>query len=284
MSAINNNVLRSLDWRDFLKEILPQWPIVENPKDGTLLVHIPEGDFLAGDKKHPVRLPGYYLAIHSVTNAQFAQFLNEKQSSSGTMGEWIHLGKSHGISKSGTSYVAVNGYEHHPVRGCSYFGALDYCEWAGLSLPHELEWEKGARGLDGREFPWGNEWNPTRCRSNIRQFKKGTCSVWDYPAGTSPFGIYQMSGNVAEWTSSSYFWGAWELYKEGKLNGNTARGPCEVLRGGSYSDDNAPSFCCVSRIGRNPLFGYEDTGFRCCARNHKLQVRTCQFRGERAFK
>ena len=93
----------------------------------------------------------------------------------------------------------------HPVTGVNKLDAKTYASWIGKRLPTEEEWEKAARGTDGRVFPWGNQWNPLACRWNRSGASKGpwTSSVGTHPTGVSPYGAMDMAGNVAEWCEAS---------------------------------------------------------------------------------
>ena len=175
--------------------------LIEHPKTGQLMVLVPAGKFLAMgmDDASPfseVDLPAFYVAVHPVTNTQYARFVAEtghRPPTSEMNNYSFHTEK------------ADQEKADHPVNGVSWEDAIAYCHWAELRLPTVREWEKAARGLDGRAYPWGMDrkkdfcWN--RDNSDFK-WASGTCCVWQFGHGGSPFGGLQLSGNVAEYCAS----------------------------------------------------------------------------------
>jgi len=154
----------------------------------------------------PVRLPAFYIDEHEVTNAEFARFLRETgyrpKEATSFLKHW------HGVAPPAE-------LADHPVVYVDLEDARAYARWAGKRLPSELEWQRAAQGDDGRKWPWGNEFDPSRCNGS----GKGTTPATAYPQGRSPFGCYDMAGNVWEWTESE------------RSDGHTRF--C-IIRGGSY--------------------------------------------------
>jgi formylglycine-generating enzyme required for sulfatase activity len=223
-----------------------------NEKDGSILVPIPAGEALFGKgDQFRASLPGYTLAAHPVTNAQWKRFAQATRRS--TRG----LSAAH----------ADPSMSDHPVVCVSWKDAVAYCEWAGLRLPSELEWEKGLEGRTVGSIPWGNEWDDDRCRfdGNGDSAGRTTCGIWEYPQGRSPYGLFHMSGNVWEWCTDGYNRDAYRRYARGDLT-QPASGESRVLRGGSW--DSFADFCRAAfRFVDGPSFRNVSDGFR-VARAH----------------
>ena len=214
-------------------------PVVEPPQPfGPELIHIPAGEFLMGsdpdkDKnarndeqpQYTVQLPEYSIGKYPVTNAQYLAFVDATGQESPK--HWKG-GKPPGDK------------EDHPVVYVTWHDAMAYCRWLAEAtgeayrLPSEAEWEKAARGTDGRIYPWGDEWDEKRCNSD-EGGPGDTTPVGQYsPGGDSPYGCVDMAGNVWEWTRS-----LWRDYpydpEDGREDAN-AEGS-RALRGGSWDSD-----------------------------------------------
>ena len=239
--------------------------MVINEKDGTKLVLIPEGEFWAGSRREGeggrpflVNLPSFYMAILPVTNKQYNQFLNEADPGQKDLDKWIKLDSKSTIRMAGGGFEILNNKDDHPVVGVSWYGANAYCEWAGLRLPTELEWEKGARGNDGIEYPWGKEFDQAKCRC----LSKDSCSVYSYEEGISPWGLYHMIGNAKQWCADEYDEDAYNRYRNGDFS--IPKGMNKVYRGCSWDENNAHYLRSSKRKSTYPSdTTYSKLGFRC---------------------
>jgi formylglycine-generating enzyme required for sulfatase activity/energy-coupling factor transporter ATP-binding protein EcfA2 len=176
------------------------------------LFEIPESWVSRERPKHKVYLPKYFIDRYPVTNAEYKEF-----------------DRNHEFKK---------GLENHPVTNVSLNDAISFTKWLGKRIPTEAEWEKAARGIDDRRFPWGNEFDVKKCNSSESGIGM-TTPVDKYSTGQSPFGCYDMSGNVFEWTISHckpY------PYSQNKRTRQETKGRSEeqyikyrVLKGGAFS-------------------------------------------------
>ena len=215
---------------------------VINKRDGSTLVLIPAGKFLAGDKRIPVELPAYYLGLHTVTNARYMKFV-----------------EATGRSWAGKRFTPERA--NLPAVFVSWDDARAYCRWAGLRLPTELEYEKGARGIDGRHYPWGDQWDTTKCIYDARDFQP----VDACPEGRSPFGLFQMTSNVMVWCADWYDRNSYARYERGDLTPPTTSSetpPGRVVRGCVCNKTEPQYFGCTRRFQWEPASVSGEKGLR----------------------
>jgi iron(II)-dependent oxidoreductase len=211
-------------------------------------------------------LPDFYLSECAVTNEQFAKFLNAISPPPDQLKLWAPTLEQISIPVDKNEiYRVARGFERHPVVHVSWFGADAYCRWAGLRLPTEIEWEKAARGTDARLFPWGNEWHDDflHWHRDRHLESEPTAPVDAYPEGRSPYGVFQMAGNVAEWCADWYQPNAYTEHALGNRRPPSS-GNERVLRGGTCMQWHRLKFRCAMRQASTPAFTNLDfTGVRC---------------------
>jgi sulfatase modifying factor 1 len=253
----------------------PASPPIQNPKSQIQnlqpkiafdWVLIPAGEFLMGSDKgkdknahddelpqHKVYLPSYRMARVPVTVAQFRQFIEATgyKTTAEEEGSAWNWAAPRGAGSS------VRHKSEHPVTCVSWHDAMKFCEWAGVRLPSEAEWERVARGVDGRIYPWGDE-PPDQSRCNYAMNVQDTTAVGSYPKGATAEGLLDMAGNVWEWTSSLY---KPYPYRAGDGREDAAASGRRLLRGGSFGVSEG-YVRCASRFDDDPDFRDGDGGFR----------------------
>ncbi len=216
-----------------------------------------------------VMLDAFYIDRFEVTNVLFERFV--KATGHQTVAErrgkgavWLPKNRGWEQEVSNAAWRSPNGpgssaEPTHPVMQVAWYDAAAYCRWAGKRLPTEAEWEKAARGPDGRRYPWGDAWDPTRANGELRV--KGTTPVGTYPQGASPYGVHDMAGNVWEWVADWYGEG---YYRWGSTRNPTGPeiGEFRVARGGSWVNE-AAGLETTHRHRIGPGHPTNTLGFRC---------------------
>lgn len=226
------------------------------------LVRIPAGEFWMGsdanDKdayddekpRHKVYVADFWMARYPVTNEEYALFLRDNPAQS-KPSEWDEIKRK----------------TNHPVRYVTWRDAIAYTRWLSkltgkrYALPTEAQWEKAARGADGRKYPWGNVWDATRCNTSESKIND-TTPVGKYsPRGDSPYGIADMSGNVWEWCQSKFK--SYPYRDDGReiIDENS---DSRVLRGGAFWSESSCARVCY-RNGDHPRNDWRGFGLRVCA-------------------
>ena len=206
----------------------------------------PRGPVLSGElPQHAVELAEFQIAQTPVTNAEYQEFV--VATGHPEPGHWRARCNPHGK-------------DDHPVTYVDWHDAAAFCAWAGGRLPTEAEWEKAARGDDGRVYPWGNA-RPDATRLNYARgtHHAATTAVRSYPTGSSAYGVFDMAGNVWEWTSSLF-----AAYPYSAVDGResaSAHGR-RVLRGGSFASPSARYVRCAMRSLSYPTRRRDHIGFR----------------------
>jgi eukaryotic-like serine/threonine-protein kinase len=268
------------------------------PKDGMVMMFVPAGEFSMGtneasknaNPEHRVKMDDYWIDQTDVTNAMFQKFIGETglktDAQKKTFGQ---------VFQNNNSYSTVYGatWDHprgpkntfqgldHPVVQVSWNDAEAYCKWAQVSLPTEAQWEKAARGIDGRNYPWtGSGFGPDKLNYGDENFNKWlsnnvphwgkpgndgytfTSPVGNYPAGASPYRVMDMVGNVMQWVSDYYqanYFGQKDLVNP---EGPAPNGTVHVYRGGWWSktEDGNNTY---TRYGNNAIYTTDFLGFRC---------------------
>jgi formylglycine-generating enzyme required for sulfatase activity len=223
-------------------ETVVQLPVTKfNPEDGAEMILIPAGEFLMGEDnrsdnpRHKVNLSDYYIYKNLVTVGMYEKFCQDT-------GRKIPPEPRFNPEWSN---------KDHPIVNVSWDDAKAYCDWAGVALLSEAQWEKAARGVSGQQYPWGYTFDNSKLRCSKKKYGDagGTAAAGSFPSGASPYGVMDMVGNVWQWCADWY---------------DDKKDTC-VVRGGSWLYYDPSFFRSAVRNSFRPTFHRMDNGFRCCA-------------------
>lgn len=231
-------------------------------EDGMELVFIPAGEFWMGateddplankeeKPRHAVYLGAFWIDRTEVTNAMYAR----------CVAAGVCRPPSENSSSTRPRYFDNPAFANYPVIYVSWEDAHTYCRWVKRRLPSEAEWEKAARGADERRYPWGEE-PPTAQLANFNRQVGDTTPVGSYPAGSSPYGVLDLAGNVAEWV---FDWYGEQYYLQSPYRNPSGppTGEFRILRGGSWYN-LALAMRTTFRLWNYPATQTNSIGFRC---------------------
>ena len=235
---------------------------------GIPLVLVPAGPFEMGRNdrakserpSHAVTLNAFYIDQFEVTFDGFAAFLNAMGNQFEGNANWVEANdpdlRIHLVEG---IWQVDQGFEKYPMNEVTWYGARAYCEWRGARLPTEAEWEKAARGTDGRTYPWGED---ISCeKANYASCFYDAVPVDSFPGSVSPYGAYNMAGNSMEWVA--------DLYSPDYYANSPAENPAgpesgdfRLIRGGSWINA-AGNTRTTHRFPKLPVLTFKSTGFRC---------------------
>lgn len=210
--------------------------IIRHTGDGKAMAHVPAGVYLSGDRDTPVWLAEFYIDVYPVTNGEYANFTQATGQEP----------PKHWKGPQPPSEIV-----EHPVVHVTHLDASAYASWAGKQLPTAQQWEKAARGEEGNRYPWGDQATAAKC--NTRESGLGcTTPVNCYHSGTSVYGVYDLAGNVWEWTVTETTPG------RHVLKGSAFTSPFIMAEASAVND-------------ASENMSDDDTGFRCVATMQRLE-------------
>jgi eukaryotic-like serine/threonine-protein kinase len=254
------------------------------PKDKSMMQCVPAGSFPMGYPnckeswceneavQGNVDVAAFWIDRDEITNAQFQQFVSdtgfvtgaEKSGASAINGKLQPVAGANWHSPQGSG-SSISGKADHPVVQMNWFSADAYCQWAGGRLPSEAEWEKAARGTDGRLWPWGNDYpDPSFLNANTKPDGfTYTAPVGSFSAGDSPYGLHDMAGNAFEWTRSLMKPYPYSASDGREMNTQPGLNEIMVLRGGDFFSDYGSVRSTWRPPNTSAQQSTDGTGFRC---------------------
>lgn len=251
--------------------------LAENKEKWNGMALVPAGKFVMGSgedefipeegPQHEVYLDAFYIDKYEVTNAQYWEFLQYMKETGDHSkcfpGEPKNKDHTPGTPHTSWNYPYYD-YPDYPVNRIDWYDAYAYAAWAGKRLPTEAEWEKAARGPDGRRFPWGNVWETKFC--NIGE--NAPLSVGSFQIGNSVYGCFDMSGSVSEWCNDWYHPEYFQNSPSVNPKGPEISTGVRIVKGGSLFAPYVYKMRCAVRIFGKPEERNKSIGFR-CAKDYK---------------